>query len=159
MANGNRRMLWFGLVLIVGIAGLLGWMLWKKREAEKPAPQTMQLLPSDTTADDLLAEPPLIPRSQPPPQVVTTEEGKYTVQVSSWRTRRRAEQDAQRYIEKGFDVYIQSAYIPTKDGIWHRVRVGRFATQTEAEQMASQLAGLLESGFWVDRYRQGERER
>jgi cell division protein FtsN len=57
-------------------------------------------------------------------------------------------------LAKGFDAYVQQADIPSKGGTWYRVRVGRYATQQDAEQLASQLAGLLEAGFWVDRYHQ-----
>jgi cell division protein FtsN len=128
------------------------------KEEKKPISQTMQ---QDTTFQELPAEeqpdlmtPPPQPQSgRPMPQVVSVADGKYTVQVSSWRTRRKAEEDAQRYVAQGFEAYVQDAYIPEKDGTWYRVRVGRFATQFDAEQMAAQLAGLLESGFWVDRVR------
>jgi cell division protein FtsN len=84
---------------------------------------------------------------------VVDAEGKYTVQVSSWQTRRGAERDAQRFSAQGFNAYVQSAYIPSMEGTWFRVRVGGYATRGEAEEMAVRLAGLLESGYWVDRYR------
>ncbi|MDZ7343921.1 MAG: SPOR domain-containing protein [candidate division KSB1 bacterium] len=128
---------------------------------KKPQNQTAQALEQqDTTFPEIpgVQEPDLSsqPQQKKPalPQVVEDVQGKYTVQVSSWRTRRKAEEDAQRYRAQGFNAYIQEAYIPEKDGTWYRVRVGRFTTKADAEQMAAQLAGLLESGFWVDRMRQ-----
>lgn len=128
-----------------------------KKQQNQPA-QTLEQ--QDTTFAELppVQEPDL--SSQPEqktaalPQVVEDAEGRYTVQVSSWRTRRKAEDDAQRYISQGFNAFIQEAYVPEKGGTWYRVRVGRYTTKVDAEQMASQLAGLLESGFWVDRMRQ-----
>jgi cell division protein FtsN len=128
-----------------------------KKQQNQPAQALEQ---ADTTFADLPAvqEPDLSSQTEQKtpmlPQVVEDAEGRYTVQVSSWRTRRKAEDDAQRYTAQGFNAYIQEAYIPEKDGTWYRVRVGRFTTKVDAEQMAAQLAGLLESGFWVDRMRQ-----
>lgn len=153
MENENRRLAWIAGVLILGVAVLLGWMLLTKRD-KKPEPLTVQ----SPVADDTLAtqndfsvqEQP----SPPSPQIVVDSEGRYTVQVSSWRTRRRAEKDAQRYSAQGFNAYVQSAYIPSLDGTWYRVRVGRFATSGDAKEMADRLAGLLESGYWVDWYKQ-----
>ncbi len=154
MEPENRRIAWIGGLLVVLLAGLLGWILWNKRSADEPVARSLP--PVDTA---FVAEPQDLPPQETPPQPapqIVMEDGKYTVQVSSWQTRRRAEEDAERYAAKGFNAYVQQAYIPSKEGTWYRVRVGRFATQHDAEQMASQLAGLLESGFWVDRYRQGK---
>jgi cell division protein FtsN len=152
MEPENRRIAWIGGLLVVLLAGLLGWILLSRKKADEPMARSLP--PVDTT---FVAEPQDLPPQETPPKPapqIVMEDGKYTVQVSSWQTRRRAEEDAERYAAKGFNAYVQQAYIPSKDGTWYRVRVGRFATQQDAEQMASQLAGLLESGFWVDRYRQ-----
>jgi cell division septation protein DedD len=156
MEPENRRIAWIGGLLVVLLAGLLGWILWNRTKAEAPAAKPVA--PLDTSFAEQPHDLPLqeTPPPKPAPQIVM-EDGKYTVQVSSWQTRRRAEEDAERYAAKGFNAYVQQAYIPSKEGTWYRVRVGRFATQQDAEQMASQLAGLLESGFWVDRYRQEKR--
>jgi cell division protein FtsN len=153
MEPENQRIAWIGGLLVLLLAGLLGWILLSRKQADEPAATAMA--PVDTAFTAPITEQPsdLPLQEQPKPRVVV-EDGKYTVQVSSWRTRRRAEEDAARYRAKGFNVYVQEAYLPSKNGTWYRVRVGRYATQDDAEQLASQLAGLLESGFWVDRYRQ-----
>lgn len=154
MEPENRRIAWIGGLLVVLLACLLGWILLTRKQADEP--MAVSTPPPDTTFNTPIAEPPAdLPPQEPPTPRVIVEDGKYTVQVSSWQTRRRAEEDAERYAAKGFNAYIQEAYIPSKGGTWYRVRVGRYATQGDAEQMASQLAGLLEAGFWVDRYRQG----
>jgi cell division septation protein DedD len=151
MEPENRRIAWIGGLLVLLLAGLLGWILLSRKQADEPV--AVSPPPADTTFNaPVIEQPPdLPPQEQPKPQVVV-EDGQYTVQVSAWRTRRRAEEDAERYTAKGFNAYVQQAEIPSKDGTWYRVRVGRYATQQDAEQMASQLAGLLEAGFWVDRY-------
>lgn len=92
-------------------------------------------------------------QSRPKLEVTKTEDGKYTIQVSSWRTRAAAEKDAQRFRNAGFDVYIQKAYLPNRGGTWYRVRVGRFMTLEEGRQFAQQLQEMLESGYWLDVYR------
>jgi cell division septation protein DedD len=152
MENGNRSIAWIGGILIVGVAAFLGWWLLAK-SSKKPVPPVTQ----PVIIDDTLATPRELPAqeppAQPPPQVVMDTEGRYTVQVSSWRTQWRAERDAQRFSDKGFNAYVQSAYIPSLGGTWYRVRVGGYATKAEAQVMAARLAGLLESGYWIDRYR------
>lgn len=151
MENENRRLAWVGGIIIVGVAVLLGWLVLTKKEK---APATPVMPPAaivdtlDTSSELPAQEPP----AQPAPQVVVDTDGKYTVQVSSWRTRRRAEQDAQRFSAKGFTVYVQSADLPELGGTWYRVRVGSYASRAEARELAARLAGLLESGYWLDRY-------
>jgi cell division protein FtsN len=157
MESENRRNVWIGGILILGIAGLLGWLLWNRSQTEEPRP-LQQAIQSDTTlsfsepATDTMLE---VPPPQPSPRVVI-ENGQYTVQVSSWRTRRRADLDAERFAAKGFNAYVQQADIPSMGGTWYRVRVGSYATLAEAKQMAAQLIGLLEFGFWLDRYQKDE---
>ena len=152
MEPENRRIAWIGGLLVLLLAGLLGWILLNRKQADEPI--AVSTTPSDTTFNTPAPVQPadLPPQESPKPQVIA-EDGKYTVQVSSWQTRRHAEEDAERYTAKGFNAYIQEANIPSKGGMWYRVRVGRYASQQDAEQLAAQLAGLLEAGFWVDRYR------
>lgn len=90
---------------------------------------------------------------QEPIHVVESEDGKFTVQVSSWRTRRSAERDAQRFINRGYDAYIQRVYLADRNETWFRVRIGRFKSKQEGVQFAAELAELLESGYWLDTYR------
>jgi cell division protein FtsN len=154
MENENRRIAWVGGILVVGVAAILGWLVLTKKQEKTELTVTQPII------EDTLAMPKELPRqetpAQPPPQVVIDADGNYTVQVSSWQTRGRAEQDANRFRAKGFNVYVQSAYIPSLGGTWYRVRVGSYATREDAGEMAAQLAGLLESGYWVDRYHKGE---
>jgi cell division protein FtsN len=155
MENDNRRIAWVGGILIVGVAALLGWLVLTKKQEKVETPATLPPIVQDT-----LATPQELPEqetpAQPPPQVVVDADGKYTVQVSSWRTRGRAERDAQRFNAQGFNSYVQSADIPSLGGTWYRVRVGSYATRNDAREMAERLAELLESGYWVDRYRRAE---
>jgi len=117
-------------------------------EAQKTAapvatiPDTLISAPVDTMP--LLAE-------EVKPEVVSSADGKYTVQVSFWQTRQKAERVAQRFRDKGYDAYVQSVYLTDRKETWYRVRVGRYATNTDAAQVASEIRDLLESGYWIDR--------
>lgn len=147
---------WAVVVAVAVLFGLIATGLWwwnrKEGEAEKtkPAAAISDIQPQTDTA------PPPAPLEEPRPTVVATGEGIYTVQVSSWQSRRNAETDAARFEGQGHEVYIQRANIPEKGGIWYRVRVGRFATQEEAQALADELVYQLQSGFWLDRVRQDQ---
>ncbi|MGH7494064.1 MAG: SPOR domain-containing protein [bacterium] len=85
----------------------------------------------------------------PGPTIVATEDGAYTVQVSAWRSQRKANLDMGRYQEQGFDAYIQRVNIPEKGGIWYRVRLGRFSTREIAARQAEAVEDMLQAGYWI----------
>ena len=89
------------------------------------------------------------PEPRPAAAIVRAEDGTFTLQVSSWRSRRKAEWDMQRYQAQGFDAYIQRVDIPEKGGVWHRVRLGRFPTAEVAAQQAEALQDMLQAGYWI----------
>lgn len=109
-----------------------------------------------TTPPEVLQPQPEPVPTKPAPAVVQTPQGDYTVQVSSWRYRANAEKDLQRFEANGIEGYIQKANVPSKGGTWYRVRVGRGLSRDQAKRLATDLAQLLESGFWIDRLRQDE---
>ena len=56
----------------------------------------------------------------------------YIVQVASLRKKNSAENEAAKYIAKGYNAFLEEAII---DGVtWHRVRVGNFDTLDKAKQ-------------------------
>jgi cell division protein FtsN/nucleoid DNA-binding protein len=57
---------------------------------------------------------------------------KYTVQISSWKSKTIAEHEVQRLKKLGFDAFIYRVYIKSKDGTWNRVRIGYFESKNEA---------------------------
>lgn len=133
----------FSVLLLAGFTACS-----KKREAEQKI-----IPPIATVADTIAAVPVDTTLQEAEPQVVASAEGEYTVQVSSWRTSRKAEKEAQRFRQHGYAAYVQQAYLPTRQETWHRVRVGRYGSAAAAAQVASDLRSLLESGFWIDRFR------
>lgn len=57
---------------------------------------------------------------------------KYTVQISSWRSKTIAEHEVQKLKKLGFDAFIYRVYIKSKDGTWNRVRIGYFDSKNKA---------------------------
>lgn len=58
---------------------------------------------------------------------------RFMVQVSSFKSKGRAESDASRFQSMGHDAFIVEANLPQLGGTWYRVRIGYFANQNEAE--------------------------
>jgi septal ring-binding cell division protein DamX len=75
--------------------------------------------------------------------------GKYTVQVSSWMTPSKANEEVNRLSTAGFDAFVEDGNVSGEK--WYRVRVGRYATEKEAAAAASKLQQMLENGIWVAR--------
>jgi hypothetical protein len=71
--------------------------------------------------------------------MIFTDGSLYCFQVSSHRTRERAEKDAQKYRGLGYDVFVVEANLPSLDGIWYRVRIGYFNSLGEAREKRSEL--------------------
>ena len=59
----------------------------------------------------------------------------YCFQVSSWRTRAKAERDAKRLQSKGFNSFVVIADLPELGGIWYRVRIGYFNSLGEVNKV------------------------
>jgi nucleoid DNA-binding protein/cell division protein FtsN len=75
--------------------------------------------------------------------------GSYTIQVSSWATRAKANAQAAQFSQGGYSAFVQEAVV---DGTtWYRVRIGRYSTVKEASEIAGELRSKLGDGFWVGR--------
>ncbi len=107
-----------------------------------PAPEEVTPTPTPTPAKPLKAEK---PKSIPP----SSTGGKYTIQVSSWTTASKANEEVQRLTSGGLDAYVQDATVAGEN--WYRVRVGHYATEKEAAAAAIQIQPMLENGIWVAR--------
>lgn len=80
----------------------------------------------------------------------------YFVQVSSWKELSKADLDAERYRAQGFDVIVESEFIPAKGGTWYRVRLGPFGSGDAARELMTANANLLPKGVYVDSLRLAE---
>lgn len=110
----------------------------------------------DFSTDNTLTESTLKQESNSKPSSKILEnyqnERLYTIQVSSWESKEQAEKHMQKFLDKGFESYIQRAFISSKNAFWYRVRVGVFKTEQEAKNFAnSDLSSMLYNGnYWVD---------
>lgn len=59
----------------------------------------------------------------------------YTVQVSSWREKSKADAEAAKLIAAGYKAFVLEANLPDLDGKWYRVRVGNFDSVAEARRV------------------------
>lgn len=59
---------------------------------------------------------------------------KYSVQLSSWKSKSFAEHEVKKYKKLGHDAFIYTVYIKSKESTWNRVRIGYFDSQKEAQE-------------------------
>jgi len=71
-------------------------------------------------------------------QKIQTIPSLYTVQVGAFEEATVAEKLSHQLQKKGYPAYTMVKRIPEK-GVWHRVRVGRYANRAEAEGIVAQL--------------------
>lgn len=67
---------------------------------------------------------------------------RFTVQISSWKTRSVAENEVRRLSESGFPSYL-SEYGSSSGTKWYRVRVGDFSSLEEAEEFIGKNVSKL----------------
>jgi cell division septation protein DedD len=81
--------------------------------------------------------------------VPRVEGGEFTVQISSWASKSKANAQVAALEKEGFSAFVEEADVAGR--IWHRVRIGRYPTVREAAEAAAHLRSVLGDGFWVDR--------
>jgi cell division septation protein DedD len=104
-------------------------------------PVTEKQVQSEAQPAAVESSPPPVrqPEEKPEPQKASEDKSKsLTVQVASVRNA----QDADRLVEKlqkgGYPAYRAIGKVPGQ-GIWYRVRVGQYATRSEAQKILEQL--------------------
>jgi len=125
-----------------------------------PEPSTAQQTPETTRTAQAAPETPTptpkpVPSKSTPsrgseqkvPALPPSSGGQFTVQVSSWMTPTKADQEAKRLSAAGYDAFVEDRSVSGET--WYRVRVGRYATEKEATAAASRLQQMLENGIWV----------
>lgn len=63
----------------------------------------------------------------------------YCFQVSSWRSRIKAEAEMKKMQSAGYNSFIVIANLPELDGTWYRVRIGYFNSLDEAKKVKSKM--------------------
>lgn len=70
---------------------------------------------------------------------IFTDGVKYCIQLSSWKTKSKAEAQVKKYKNKGYDAFMVEAYISRSRGTWYRVRVGYYDSLEEAEKIQKEI--------------------
>ncbi len=146
----NTKVIATVAVLILLVAASFWWL--QKKRAEEQAARSALIFreqPSDTASHAVPQQEMEEPPPSPGATVVVTEDGLFTVQISSWRSSEKAEREAERFQRAGYSAFVQRANLPAKGGAWYRVRVGQFNTRAEAERQAADLEMQLDAGYWI----------
>ncbi|HDP66977.1 MAG TPA: SPOR domain-containing protein [Candidatus Marinimicrobia bacterium] len=96
------------------------------------------------------------PRPQKPiGQSIPSIPGKYTIQISSWKTYAGAERAVRLLDHLNLDLYIQKATFLETGETWYRVRTGNFDNRNAAKAALKELkAKLPHELLWIDLVRQ-----
>ncbi len=108
-----------------------------------PAPaveQTPQITPPARQA---------APRSTVAPEAPPSGPGNYTIQVSSWASKAKAEAEAGRLAAAGLNAYVEEGAVGGTT--WYRVRVGRYGSEKEAKEAIAKMQPGMETDLWVAR--------
>lgn len=76
--------------------------------------------------------------------------GKYSLQISSWKTLKAAESQLKKLTDMGIPCRIDQVYFPKSDKIWYRVRVGNFSSFKDAKYAKKVLFDKLKTDLWID---------
>ena len=116
---------------------------------QQPAVQPVQQ-PEQPAQEPVEIEQPTIVRESE-----TSEYGFYTIQLSSWRTRSKADAQSRYYQGLGLEAYVQRAEVPGM-GTWFRVRVGKYPALSDAQSTAAALVDIKQNDLWLDNYLSGD---
>lgn len=76
--------------------------------------------------------------------------GAYSVQVEAWRSRRKAESQVQKWVDRGFDDAFVVQYGQEETGdVWFRVRLGRLSSREAADNLREQIADQYDAPSWI----------
>jgi len=124
--------------------------LWGPAPVEQAVFPEPEIVPEQTAPVDTMPPAPVtptpVPKEKPKPPVVSGT-GDFTVQVSSWETRTKAESEVSRLTAADLDAFVEEGVVD--EAHWYRVRVGRYGTRSEATNAADRLGKMLENGAWV----------
>lgn len=82
--------------------------------------------------------------------VAFDEDGNFAVQVEAWRSRRKAEEQIEKWQNRGFEnaFVVQHGNEDTGD-VWFRVRLGRLSTQEAARNLQAQIKENYGANSWI----------
>lgn len=83
-------------------------------------------------------------------QIEFDDSGDYAVQVESWRSKEKAQQQVQKWVDRGYqNAYVVKMGNEETGDIWFRVRLGRVATQDMAQKLEDKLMENHNAKSWT----------
>jgi cell division septation protein DedD len=110
-----------------------------------PIPETTQeprITPPPVEKPAKTSAPKMTATSLPP-----TGTGNFAIQVSSWETQAKANEEAAKMTAAGYPAYVTEGTVEGET--WYRVRVGRYATMADAQSALRQLSQVTETEPWI----------
>ncbi|MEX0648439.1 MAG: SPOR domain-containing protein [Balneolaceae bacterium] len=112
----------------------------------------MEQMRQDSLAQAEQSEAETEPEEESLPSFSYSESGEFSVQIEAWRSREKAENQAERWRQRDFDrAFVVEYGNPEGGDVWYRVRLGKFDTY----EMASNFKAFIETNHntttWVSR--------
>jgi cell division septation protein DedD len=119
-------------------------------EAQAPPSETVPA-PSAAETTPKVTPPAHKPTQAAPAPAITPPSGSgdFTIQVSSWASKAKAEAEAGRLGSAGLSAYVEEGVVGGTT--WYRVRVGRYPTEREAKEAITKMQPGMETDLWVTR--------
>jgi cell division septation protein DedD len=115
-----------------------------------PTPSTAQKTPTPAASKAATQQAPPRQMVKPAPAVQQPMgSGAYTIQVSAWQSRSKADEEVSKLSQAGFPAYVEASAIG--GDTWYRVRVGRYQTRNEAGEQRDKFQRMLAGNIWVAR--------
>jgi cell division septation protein DedD len=73
--------------------------------------------------------------------------GKYTVQFAAWMSKSKADQQASLLAAAGYEAFVDETHAGGDH--WYRVRVGRYDSRSQAQDVVGKLQPMTEDVVWV----------
>ncbi|KAF0152541.1 MAG: hypothetical protein FD143_857 [Ignavibacteria bacterium] len=74
-----------------------------------------------------------------PKGTIFEDRGKYSFQISSWKSKIKAESEVSKLKAVGHNAFIVEAFVSKRRGTWYRVRIGYFNSIEETEEYQKKL--------------------
>jgi cell division septation protein DedD len=112
--------------------------------AEKAVPETKEIVETVSTTEKAVPIPTAVPTNAPP---LKPGEG-YSIQVSALTEKNDAQTEVDRLKSKGFPAFVSQKTFKNNK-VNYRVRVGPYATRSQAEEIAKQIEKEERKSTWV----------
>lgn len=77
-------------------------------------------------------------------------DGAYSVQVEAWRSEDKAQQQVQKWVDRGYEnAYVVKHGNEETGNIWFRVRLGHLATKDMAQKLQDKLQREYDEPSWI----------